>query len=362
MRSDLIEYRWACESDLDRLVVFFRKAYGALSIFSDPNYLLNYFKNRSHSRLNCFIALYRDEIVAHYGIREQNFIWDLREVTISWGVNAFTLPQSRGLSLGLKLIEKIRSECEILGVIGFSHKTAEFYHDLGFEMFDYKRFDRWILPLKDNFLYTVHAVEGNSREILKLMDKLPKKELLDQPENGVKSFSFEPVKFQVSKYIKITALRDLNTTSERFINDLGINYEINISKDESSYMVTRREILEPINETITRVVDLAGPEKSLSTILQKMIKESMLRGDIYFEFFKWGAKVYDSLFHDEGFIHLQDDLAASVPLVSSPVMKRENNEYFGLWCHPNSNLKIPKCDEIFLTRSSSDRDRLGKRK
>ena len=154
-------------SDIEDLKKFFIKAYGQKTVFQNEQYLIYYFdsRNKKDAPMNtCLIVLSPDgEIVSHYGglhyeLKMNNIISHM-----IWGVSAYTLPEWRGKGINSKMVNFLINNNEINGVIGFTEKTASFYQKLGYNMFDFERFTRYVQILDyDKTLEVINFIQQDS--------------------------------------------------------------------------------------------------------------------------------------------------------------------------------------------------------
>ena len=124
MNRENITIRKVKISDLENLTKFFIKAYGKDTVFQNEDFLNYYFAAEHHGRerftSNLVGVLDHGEIVAHYGGLDYNLNIGGNKYNLIWGVNAYTLPEYRGLGINSEIVKYIKNNSEINGVIGFS--------------------------------------------------------------------------------------------------------------------------------------------------------------------------------------------------------------------------------------------------
>lgn len=370
--------RRALITDIPNLTAFFQKSYGSASIFSDPLFLKQYFQSSNPDFLNAFIAVKESEILSNYGMREQLFLYDGNCINIAWGVNAFSLPEFRGQGLGDALVDAFCDEYPFAGVIGFHRKTADYYRKRNFELFGCERFVRWFIPFNLNkTLKIIAAVEGNIEcinEMIRCQNipiftedpaKIKILDLKQQASNKItRTLKTMGEQQGLLKAIRFSAVRNLETLKERFFSAYHPKYEFFVPFDveqQPAYIVVRRETI-GAGDTISRIIDLYGNPNRVLPLLAGVTQLCRTRNDVYLEFACWGSSLFDACFNENGFFCLKEDRAAWLPMVSSPLQKRSNNEYFGISSKSeNFSFSNFKSEHIFLTRSASDRDRLNQR-
>lgn len=144
--KDDIVVRSITVDDLAELERFFVKAYGAETIFQDDRFINYYFPIQDDAGLcPCIIGTTpAGEIVSHYGLLHSGLMVMNKTYPMAWGVNAYTLPEWRGKGINTKILAHVKRHSEIHGVIGFTREAAAFYDKIGYNLFGYERFDRYI--------------------------------------------------------------------------------------------------------------------------------------------------------------------------------------------------------------------------
>ena len=96
----------------------------------------------------CIISIIdENQIVSFYGGLERSLIYNDKAIPFVWGVNAYTLPKWRGKGLNGGIVKKLMGSNEINGVMGMNLKTAQYYEDIGYNMFNLSTLDRYVLLL-----------------------------------------------------------------------------------------------------------------------------------------------------------------------------------------------------------------------
>lgn len=308
------------------------------------------------------------EIISHYGgifyeIKIENYIHPL-----IWGVNAYTLPEWRGKGINSSMVNYIIENNIIHGVIGFTKKTALFYEKVGYNIFNFQKFERYVLVLNKrkikkmvafikqdkmrlNKLFIIQSVE-NSISLIEHVVELTAENIgeydlrLDEETGGI-----------------TTSYRTIEFLIWRIFENPFIKYKVfGFVKDGKllTYVALREEILIPLGYKVNRIIDLYGKKEGISALLDKTIQESILNNHIYIDFSMFGV-LYNEELISAGFIKLENDDDCIFPQVTAPIEKRLNNEHLGLfskiYSHTIANLTKEK---VFFTRIDSDRDRLGR--
>jgi GNAT superfamily N-acetyltransferase len=377
----------ASTAQIPLLQAFFCKAYGEDTIFQNRKFLTWYFgQNKSladsdaieHQPLSSWIALNsKGEIVAHYGALISELARGNHLCSIYWGVSAFTLPEYRGSGIGRDIFLALFEEAPILGVIGFSQKTAQFYQDSGFNLFNRMRFKRHVLILSDHFQKISQFIGAEQKLVSILLNNFHKSEhqLCEQkkltPSSIVRLTSYHLSNSYELSILDDSYLRTRKTKEylqRRFLSCPFINYEViafvQNNKIITSYITLRREHLRPTEFFASRIVDIAGHNSEIADLVWFVLTQCKARNDLYIDFGIFGTR-YDKLLNEMGFICLHNEEVEALPQVSDPIQRRPNNEYIGI-----KEIKEIKGsynqitdlteNQVLFTRADSDRDRIAR--
>lgn len=363
-----ITIRTAKVSDLKKLIFFFIKAYGSQTVFQNKNFLLYYFTSPylNDTFSSSIIGVdSNSNIVSHYGgINYKTKIGkDVKLIT--WGVNAFTLPEWRGKGINSKIVQYLMAKNEFNAAIGMTKDTVSFYQKMKYNVFNNKRLSRYVYAFKNDIndlVYQIGQDQLRAYEILSI--KTPEK---INPEKysiiELTQTNFVNYKFELDTEVFATTYRDKTFLEWRIFKNPFIDYKVwGILKKEKivSYIVSREENLKPTKYRVNRIIDLFGEKEGVSFLLKHILNFSYLKDYLYVDFSAIGKLYYKELIL-EGFIRLENEDACLLPMVSSPIESRPNNEYLVIGSNNNQEL-INKLSEenVYFTRIDSDRDRINK--
>jgi len=356
--------------DLGPLIEFFREAYGQNSIFQNELFLKWYFSPEGYNIKNFMkkniICLTNDgKIVSHYGGICYNMKIGTDIIPCTWGVSAYTLKNWRGQGINSKIVDINIQSNDINGVIGFTDKTGDFYRTLSYNIFNFKRFHRFIFII--NSIKTEEVIGLINQDLEKFHNLVLKPHSPNEYLNECAIIKLSPnslktldINFNASVFA--TTLRDKSLLNWRFLQNPFIKYDLFAILNNNtitSYVACRREILHPTTYTVNRIIDLFGNEKECEHLLNHIIKNSIENDDIYIDFSMIGT-LYEECFCKAGFTKLEGELCSILPQVTHPIENRMNFEYFGLsskkYGHLINELTVK---DIYFTRMDSDRDRLN---
>lgn len=362
------EIRTVKPRDIEEIKSFFIKAYGKDTVFQDERFLKWFFnseQNKNHFINNCIVCLNNaGQIISYYGGLKHILQIHHEKIPIIWGVNAFTLKEWRGKGINSKMVEMFLRN-EINGVIGFSRKTALFYKELGFNIFNYNRFSRFIYILDDFKTQKVIAYIGeNVQKYKKITKTLFNSTVQADYPNVIKidknNIELYNLCFDVD--IAVTTDRNKQFLKWRFIKNPFINYDVyGFVKNNiiSAYIALRKDTLSPLNYLVYRIIDLFGAPEHIHHVLNVIKTKAAFENCIYIDFSKIGS-LYTRQMISADFFELEEDDVSILPQVSSPVCYRPNNEYIGLKSLKHQQkINLLTSDSIYFTRMDSDRDRLA---
>lgn len=357
--------RKALVSDAENLINFFIKSYGEKTIFQDKDFLFYYYKCKLNSPMsNNVVAVTKEgEIVSHYGGLDYHLKLNNKVYSLIWGVNAYTLPEYRGMGLNSKIVDFILNNNEINAVIGFTEQTALFYDKINYNVFEFKKFTRHIFILDfDKTTEICRYINQDEKKLIKTAKKnnIDFSQVVELTIDNIDSFNFvmDEDFFEIN-----TTYRDKDFLKWRFIGNPFIKYTIwgYVEGDNiKAYAALREEVLEPLNYKVNRVIDLYGKKSAIENVLAKIKDDSILKNNIYIDFSMFG-NIYDEILDSFGFIRLENDECCILPQVSSPIENRANLEYLGIQSKVLSNeIKKLSRNNVYFTRMDSDRDRLAR--
>ena len=352
---------------------FFISAYGNSTIFKDESFLKWYFNQQGieNGFMQCCIAAYEDDrVVGFYGGLLYPFLMHGNPVSFIWGANAYTLPEYRGNGINKKLVEVLQDTFDVFACIGMSRKTCGFYDEMGWNVFSYQRMKRFVLALNESTFEIIkfigqdielaekilrpHVLSGNSQ------NQMSDSNIIELDLDNIESLTL----LEMPKVNETGIVRDMNFIRWRFISNPYIKYKVygflNDKKEILSYLVTRRELLQPLGYTATRVIDVYGDGISLTNLIKYVSSISYSQNDAYVDFSYFGNS-FDKSFLDAGLAKLTEDDCALLPQVTSPMENRPNSEYVTIYSKQNAEIINNLSDDTFYcTRADSDRDRLAK--
>lgn len=353
------ECRRLRESELPALLHFFRQCYGAETVFQDQEFVRWFLAGAPDGGLESLVAVCDGAVVAHYGGLPCTLELHGRAVPMVWGVSAYTLPEWRGRGLGQRLVELMMERYEVFGVIGFTRKTAEFYHAAGFNVFDQQRFHRFALVLQPS-AYDIAERIGTDRAALEARCPLAMAECFESPGNVVHPLDeFAGGTLHAPELVCGAATRrDAQFLTHRFLKNPSIRYSGFYT--DRGYVMTRREQLFPTEHRALRIIDLRAEFGHAKPLLQSVVRQGLEEGASYIDFACAGP-AYDAAFEELGFTVLYDDDAAILPQVTAPVEARPNHEFLGLFSRQHrEEIAALTMDDIYFTRADSDRDRIAR--
>ncbi|MBW3466386.1 GNAT family N-acetyltransferase [Arthrospiribacter ruber] len=367
--SEQFKIRKARASDISNLIEFFIRIYGEHTVFQVEAFLKYYFQspwNKGSILESNWIGLNsKDEIVSHYGGLHYKLILGENIIDTIWGVNAYTLPDWRGLGFNSTLVQKLFDANPINATLGMALDTHKFYKKLGYNVFDHQRLKRYLFLFREEAFELVNEIGADIGKAKQLVGSPITVSHWNDPGHIVElnSQMLENHGLQLGRQVVCTTLRDEEFLKWRFLDHPFIAYKVFAFVGENgitAYLALRPELLQPSGRMVGRIVDMYGDARDLSGVISFAIQWGNNEGFLYLDFSKIG-ELYDHILMESGFSMLEDDDVALFPQVSAPVAKRPNHEYLALksleYAEPIMALEI---NDIYFTRMDSDRDRVAK--
>lgn len=356
---------------MEYLKKFFIRAYGKMTIFQNEDFLYHFFNadlNNKYIFSNCIIAINKhNEIVSHYGGLQYSIKLNQNNLPMIWGVNAYTLPEYRGLGINSKIVEFITNNYELHGVIGFSKPTALFYEKVGYNIFNFEKFSRHILVLdqaktKEVAQYIKQDpkfIIEQSQSVIEIINNKYEGDVVELTEGNIGNYK---INFEEMFPDIATTNRTPKFLKWRFFENPFIKYVLYGFIDNGAvvaYVALRQEVLSPLNYQVTRIIDMFGRVDGIRILLDKTIMKAINYKHIYIDFSKFGT-LYEEVLNSVMFIKLINDDCSILPLVTSPIDNRPNGEFLGIISKPFfEEINNLSPDKVYFTRVDSDRDRLA---
>ncbi len=359
--------RYVKNNDLDKIKNFFVSSYSEKTVFQDKEFLSWYFSSLDSDKSimkKCIISQSDDgRIISFYGGLQRYLKLGDKSIPFVWGVNAYTLPKWRGKGLNGSIVKQLMENNEINGVIGMNYKTAQYYVNVGYNMFNLMTFDRYVLVLNKKTFDIIKNI-GQDVKLAKTLfciyneDFFPNESNIIELKRGV--FEKNDLNFDVDIFVSIN--RDLSYLKHRFIDNKFINYRIFAYVTENKilgYIASREEILHPYKLKAYRIIDIYGNSIQVYSLLQYIIYDAQKRNNLYIDFSMFGH-LYRDVMREAGFAILEGKDICLLPQVTSPVKNKPNHEFIGIQSLKyNDDIMILNQNDVYFTRADSDRDRLN---
>lgn len=362
--------RLARPADLPALITFMKQAYGERTVFQSEDFLRWYLGRGPEAdpafHLESQIAVTPDgQVIGHYGGLSYELMLNGKAVSMVWGVNAYTLPECRRFGVGKQLVEATMARFDVFGVIGFTRKVAEFYHEIGFNIFDFQRFARYVRPLTDD-TYALCRLIGKDETALR--SHLAAAVAPAPVETGaVRELTAATLDTLTWDLPQPTDQATTDRTPEylrwRFFSQPALRYTVLglMAGDRvTGYAVVRQETLLPTDFQVSRVVDLYGQPADIAPLLQAVANLAQVRGSAYIDFNCFGL-LHRTALLAAGFAELTETDIELLPQVSAPAEARPNYEHIGLFStRYAAEIAALSPQNVYFTRADSDRDRLAR--
>jgi len=364
------EIRLARPEDLPALGIFMRQAYGAQTVFQSPDFL-KWFLGRgplanSVFHLEAQVAVTSDgRVVGHYGGLNYKLWLNGRLVSLVWGVNAYTLPEYRGFGIGKQLVDATAARFDVFGVIGFTTETAHFYDEIGFNIFKFQRFTRYIRNLSEE-TYAICRLIGQDdallRRSLSASTSVPVVSNMPLGVHQIAVDNWQSFTWNLPQPAFTTTQRDVAHLKWRFFSQTAMCYAvIGVETDGriTGYAVVRKETVEPTVHQSARIVDLYGESAGMDSLLQGVVAFAQNCECAYVDFSCFGLHYRTSLL-EAGFSELTDNNCALLPQIGSTEF-RPNIEHIGLFSSEyGAEISALRSKDVYFTRADSDRDRVAR--
>jgi hypothetical protein len=356
-----IEFRTLKEKDFPEWCIFIDKAYGKNYVLTDKIFLHWFLKkNRKYETI---IAVDGKTIVGTYGalqvpLRVNDSVYDL-----CWWVSGIVLPEYRNQGIGKNFIKISLDKFDVCGGLGFNQNVRRNYVRFGLKQFGFKTLRRFALFINiDSYLLIREKFREEMKRLL-LISKDSRK--IDYPIENLKSFTNSVIRcFDGMKHhVKVNTHRTPEYLNWRYIKNPKIQYECSAVLDDrkyKAYVVSRHERFYPTKLFATRIIDLIGEPEYASDLIAHEINKALQRNDAFLDF-SFTGNFYEKILEHHGFSEILGDHYGALPLVSTPMEYRENEEFICLGSKRFPSLFDDiEFNDLYFTRGDSDRDRYNK--
>lgn len=354
--------------DIEKLKLFFIKAYGKQTIFQNEKFLLYFFSDGSKESIplsSNIIALNQfGEIVSHYGGLRYNIAVNDKIMPIIWGVNAYTLPEWRAKGINSKIVDFIIKNNEINAVIGMPNNAPYFYKKRGYNIFNKSTLNRFVFVIDDRTFDIVNIIGQNSKKARKLLPikSVNKEELLSENIIKLTNRNINIYELKLKDPSVLTTYRDINFIKWRLIANPYIDYKVYGYLEGNkiiSYIAIREETISLNNSKVIRIIDLFGNNCGVSILLKFITSKLFIHNHIYIDFSSFG-KMYQEELISAGFSKLENEDICLLPQVTSPISDRPNNEFIVIQSKVYDELiQTLSKENVYFTRIDGDRDRIA---
>ena len=360
--------RLAQPHDLPALITFMRQAYGPNTIFQSEEYLRWYLGRGPHGEtgfhLESQIAVTpAGAVVGHYGGLSGKLLLNGRLVSLVWGINAYTLPEYRRFGIGKQVIEATMARHDVYGIIGVTRKVAEFYVEIGFNLFDYQRFIRYVRPLTDD-TYAICRLIGQDEAALRtlLAAAATTPETVPAGVQVLTADSLRSLTWDLEAPTGTTAAyRDAAYMQWRFFAQPAMRYTVlGVVQGGRvvAYAVVRPETMQPTDHRVDRVIDLYGQPAAIVPLLRAIVALAQANASAYVDFSGFGV-LYRAALLEAGFAELNETDLELLPQVSAPAVARPNMEHVCFYSTRYADeIAALRFENVYFTRGDADRDRL----
>jgi len=361
------DIRLARPEDLPALGMFMRQAYGAQTVFQSPDFLQWFLGRGTRAdpdfHLEAQVAVTSDgRVVGHYGGLNYKLWLSGRLVSLVWGVNAYTLPDYRRFGIGKQLVDATASRFDVFGVIGFTPETAHFYDEIGFNIFKFHRFTRYIRTLSEE-TYAICRLIGQDdavlRRLLSADTAVPDVSNMPLGVHQITAENWQSLTWNLPQPAFTTTQRDVTHLKWRFFSQTAMRYTVFVVQTDgriTGYAVVRKETVEPTVHQAARIVDLYGESAGMGSLLQGVIAFAQNCGCAYVDFSCFGL-LYRTTLLEAGFAELTDNNFALLPQIGA-TESRPNIEHIGLFSSKyGAEIAALRLEDVYFTRADSDRDR-----
>lgn len=359
------------DADLAAVQRFFIKAYGPETAFQSEAFLKWYFAHgdgREPGAIESLIALDgAGEVIAHYGGLPRTLLLHGQPVSLVWGASAFTLPEWRSHGIGRRLVEQMMERYDVFGVIGFTPKTAEFYREAGFNVFERQRLRRFVLNLAESSFRLAGLIGHDPAAVRARLPVVEPPTFLALPPGvELREISGEDAgrwQWQLAASVSATARREFADLHYRFFANPFIRYRCFAAVRGDRVLTgvfTRQETAGATGLSVGRIIDLSGDPAGAAALLAHVGRVVAAEGASFVDFASIGSLYRDAL-GAAGFAVLENDETGMLPQVMAPPEKRPNTEFIGLFSRRCAEgIAALRVGDVYFTRADSDRDRIAR--
>jgi len=352
-----VQFRTLEDSDFPEWCAFHDAMYGKGYVLTDQEFLSWYLKK--DGKYETLIAVDGKTVVGVYGVlqvpvRVKEHVYDG-----CWFVSGMVRSEYRNQGIGKTFVNMLLDRFDICGIIGFNKGVQRNYVRAGFKQFDSKTLRRFVLVLRKN---AYSLIQEKYRENMKQLLaphyvhawRCPVEALMRFDNSIVESFD------EMKPYVTVNVHRTTEYLNWRYFQSPKVRYECNAvfnAEKCRGYIIARHEQFYPTSLYATRIIDLVGLPYYAGDLLAHIINKAQMRNDAFIDF-SYTGDFYTHVLKTYGFSELLGENYGALPLVSSPMEYRENEEFICLGSRKQPNLfDDVEFNDLYFTRGDSDRDR-----
>jgi len=366
-----VTYRNLTDSDYPEWSYFTEQAYGENHILTDWPHLKWFMGGAPDCRPNGYetiVAVLPDgKIAGTYGVMPALLRVHNKVYTLCWYISGMVLPELRNQGIGKNFVDILLDRFDVNGVIGFNLGVKRNYQRFGFNFFGDRTLRRFVKLLHPEAYELTAQIGFDATQAQELVPLSTDAFQIRSEATPVLAFDKsvdECVQVMASR-VKVTILRTAPYLNWRYFMNPRLVYECTGIKHKgnlSAYLVARHERFYPTEIYGTRIIDAAGLPEDAVKLFESKIAEAEARHDALVEFMFIGD-FYEGLMETLGFTELVGPAYEWWPLVTTPIERRQNEEFICLGSRKYPSLFDDiEFNDLYFTRGDSDRDRANRPK
>ncbi|HYH78731.1 MAG TPA: hypothetical protein VEX86_03020, partial [Longimicrobium sp.] len=238
------------KADVPKLAEFFGFVYGPGSVFSDARFVDYYFFSDTRpdgSSGSWLVESDAGEIVGFYGGLVNRLCVRGEVVTVTWGINAVNHPEWRKLGMTGAVLQKNIDMRTWHAIVGFVERAARYYHENGYQFFDFRKFKRYAYVLSaEETLEAVRYIgqDEAAAEAIFSSATIPAPTEDRRDVIRLDGAALDRYELRIQPPVEISTFRDRAQVEKRFLDHPYIAYTLHgVLRDEriTAYVACREE-------------------------------------------------------------------------------------------------------------------------
>lgn len=350
----IAEIRWWPEARVAELQAFIDAEWKPGHVLATDEDLLRWQHPRAGDELSVVAATADDRLVGILGVIPADFCVHGRRGSAAWLTTWVVVSDWRNRQIGLRLLEIVLAEHDVVGTVGGNDTTMRILGALHFHL--WRSVPRWVLPL---------AEEGCARLVGENAARALRQAAMPSVTGVVSDWSRETDEAWDRVWRErfapqlVGTWRDATYIRRRYVEHPRFTYRVRIAPGDdglpAALLVHRVEAVSGADATVIRVVEALGEREPLARLVFHLVRDGRESGAAFADFYCTSDGFAAGL-EQAGFV-AETGLPVAFPSRFQPLDHAPRGLTAAVRSMRDQSADVFDAGDVYLTRSDGDQDR-----